>query len=303
VRSPDTRAKRATRHDRAQFRLTHPDRVMFTSPELTKRDLFDYYLSVSERMLPAIHRRPISLVRCPGGLRGPCFFQRNPSPGFTDAVQTATVGGKQIVFVEDLRGLMSLVQMNVIEIHAWGAIIDDVDRPDQIVFDLDPGAGVDFKRIARAAQQVRERLKEQRLESFVRTSGGKGLHVVVPLKPKAGWVDVKAFAENLSRAFATELPKEFVDVPGADKRRGRIFIDYLRNSRSASSVASYSVRAREGAGVATPLSWEELPKLKSAAQFTVSNLHARLQKLKKDPWRDFAKLQQTLPQIKRGSRR
>jgi bifunctional non-homologous end joining protein LigD len=278
-----------------QFRLTHPERVMFSTPRLTKRDLFDYYLGVAEHMLPAIHRRPISLVRCPGGLAGPCFFQRNPSPGFSDAVHTASVGDKQIVFVEDLRGLLSLVQMNVIEIHAWGAVIDDIDRPDQIVLDLDPGAGVDFKRIAQAAQLLRQRLEEQNLKSFVRTSGGKGLHVVVPLKPKADWDTVKAFAEDLSRTFAAEQPKEFVAVPGADKRRGRIFIDYLRNSRSASSVASYSVRAREGAGVATPLSWEELPRLRSAAQFTVTTLAARLRKLKKDPWRDFSKTKQTIP--------
>src|SRR5581483_4263717 len=142
-------------------RLTHPDRVMFTAPPLTKRDLFDYYLSVSDRMLPALAGRPLPLVRCPGGLRGPCFFQRNPSPGFGDAVKSAKVGKNTVVYIEDVRGLAALVQMNVIEIHAWGAKLDDIEHPDQIVLDLDPGEGVTFERIAAAAKRLRERLREQ----------------------------------------------------------------------------------------------------------------------------------------------
>ncbi|HZP13761.1 MAG TPA: non-homologous end-joining DNA ligase [Nevskiaceae bacterium] len=277
-----------------QFRLTHPDRVMFTSPPITKRDLFDYYLSVSDRMLPALAGRPISLVRCPGGLRGPCFFQRNPSPGFGDAVKSAKVGKNTVVYIEDLRGLAALVQMNVIEIHAWGAKLDDIERPDQIVLDLDPGEGVAFKRIAAAARLLRERLRKQKLESFVRTSGGKGLHVVIPLEPKADWDTVKAFAHGVATSAAKEHPGEFVAIAGAGNRKDRIFIDYLRNGLAASSVASYSVRARDGAGVATPLAWEELPRIKSASQFNVRNFGARLRKHKRDPWAGFSKLRQKI---------
>ncbi len=269
---------------------------MFMQPAITKRDLFDYYVSVSGRMLPALAGRPISLVRCPGGLSSPCFFQRNPSPGFGNAVKCAKVGKNTIVYIEDLRGLAALVQMNVIEIHAWGAKLDDVERPDQIVLDLDPGEGVAFKRVAAAAKLLRERLREHKLESFVRTSGGKGLHVVAPLKPRAGWDEVKAFAHRIATSAAKEHPEEFVAIAGASKRKDRIFIDYLRNGLAASSVASYSVRAREGAGIATPLSWEELGGLKSAAQFNVSNIAARLRKQKRDPWEGFAKVRQFLPQ-------
>jgi bifunctional non-homologous end joining protein LigD len=281
-----------------KFRLTSPEREMFSDPPLTKRDLFDYYLAVSERMLPGIVRRPISLVRCPNGLAGKCFFQRNPSPGFGASVQSARVGKNTIVFVEDLHGLLSLVQMNVIEIHAWGSTIDDVEHPDQVVLDLDPGAGVPFGRIAAAAQLVREHLQAMKLASFLRTSGGKGLHVVVPIQPRTDWETVKAFAHGITRTFAKQWPRDFSEIAGADNRKGRIFIDYLRNSLSASSVASYSVRARPGAGVATPLSWDELPKLKSAAQFNVKNLVQRLRRQKKDPWARFAQLQQRLPKSK-----
>jgi bifunctional non-homologous end joining protein LigD len=276
-----------------KFRLTHPDRAMFDQPPISKRDLLDHYLAVADRMLPALKGRPISLVRCPGGLRGPCFFQRNPSPGFTDAVKSARVGKNTVVYIEDLRGLASLVQMNVIEIHAWGATLDDIERPDQIVLDLDPGDGVTFKRIAAAAKLLRERLRKQKLESFVRTSGGKGLHVVIPLKPRASWDDVKTFAHRIAIDLAKEYPKEFVAVAGAANRKDRIFIDYLRNGLAASSVASYSVRARAGAGVATPLSWEELGRVKSGAQFTVTNFATRLRR--KDPWQRFAKVKQQLP--------
>jgi bifunctional non-homologous end joining protein LigD len=279
----------------ASFRLTHPDRVMFRTPEISKRDLLDHYLLVADRMLPALKGRPISLVRCPGGLAGPCFFQRNPSPGFGDAVKSARVGKNTVVYIDDLRGLAALVQMNVIEIHAWGAKLDDIEHPDQIVLDLDPGDGVAFKRIAAAAKLLRDRLRKQKLESFVRTSGGKGLHVVIPLKPRADWEEVKAFAHGIATSMAKEHPDEFVAVAGSSNRKDRIFIDYLRNGLAASSVASYSVRARDGAGVATPLSWEELGRVKSAAQFNAINLGTRLKREKKDPWRDFAKLKQVLP--------
>ncbi len=268
---------------------------MFTEPPITKRDLFDYYVSVSDRMLPALAGRPISLVRCPSGLSGSCFFQRNPSPGFGDAVKSAKVGKNTIVYIDDLRGLAALVQMNVIEIHAWGAKLEDIAHPDQIVLDLDPGDGVTFKRIAAAAKLLREGLRRQKLESFVRTSGGKGVHVVIPLKPRANWDEVKSFAHGIATSAAREHPEEFVAVAGASKRKDRIFIDYLRNGLAASSVASYSVRAREGVGVATPLSWEELSRVKSAAQFNLRNVGALLRKQKQDPWAGFAKLKQYLP--------
>jgi bifunctional non-homologous end joining protein LigD len=282
-------------------RLTHPERLLFEQPKITKQQLAGFYAEVAERMLRGIRRRPLSLLRCPDGTSGACFFQRHPSPGFSTAVHTAPVsnqrfGMKEVLYIEDAEGLLSLVQMNVIEIHAWGSTIDDLEHPDQIVLDLDPGEGVAWKRIVAAARLLRQRLRDVDLESLVRTSGSKGLHVVIPLKPRADWDAAKDFAEAIARSLAAEYPDEFVAVSGERNRKGRIFIDYLRNGRSASSVACYSVRARPGAGVATPLAWEELGRLRSADQYGVGNLRQRLRRQRDDPWADFLKLRQRLPE-------
>lgn len=282
----------------AAVTLSHPERLVFRKPAIRKQQLADFYTGIADWLLPGIRQRPISLLRCPDGAAGTCFFQRHLSSGFHDAVHEVLLpdgrSGRQVIHIDDAEGLRALVQMGVIEIHAWGSTIDDLQRASRLVFDLDPGAGVEWRRVIAAARCLRERLGAVGLESFVRTSGGKGLHVVVPLAPAADWDSAKAFAQALARVLAAEQPDDFVAVAGERNRKGRIFIDYLRNSLTASAIASYSLRARPGAGVATPLAWEELGRLHSPAQYHFGNLSRRLARLR-DPWADIEKLRQSLP--------
>ncbi|MGH8163462.1 MAG: non-homologous end-joining DNA ligase, partial [Rhodanobacteraceae bacterium] len=204
------------------------------------------------------------------------------------------------LYVEDIQGVIGLVQMNVIEIHPWGSTVDDIDHPNRLVFDLDPAPGVRWADIAAGARELRERLDAVGLQSFLRTTGGKGLHVVVPLDPRPDWDTAKAFAQALARTLAAEAPDKYLSVATKSKRRGRIFIDYLRNARGATAVASYCVRARRGAGVATPLRWEELPKLRSGDHYTIENIPARLARMKVDPWAGIDTLKQSLPKTPRS---
>ncbi len=284
-----------------EIKLTHPDRVLIDKPPVTKQALAEFYASIAEHLLPGVVGRPLSLVRCPDGAGKECFFQKHP---MTSMPETIGVGdarktdGKQqqYMYVNDIEGVMGLVQMNVIEIHPWGSTIVDLEHPDQLVFDLDPDTGVAWPRVRDAAHVVRERLQAVGLESFLRTTGGKGVHIVVPLNPRPDWETAKAFAHALARTLEQESPKDFVSVATKNRRKGRIFVDYLRNARGSTAVASYCVRARPGAGVATPLRWEELSRLKSAAQYTFANLARRLKTLKQDPWRGFNEIRQALPQ-------
>lgn len=201
---------------------------------------------------------------------------------------------EEYVVVNDLAGLISLVQMGVMEFHPWGARANSFEKPDQIVFDLDPGPGVAWAEVIDAARLLRKEISKGKLKSFVRTSGGKGLHVVVPLKPDDTWDDVKEYAKSMAQQLQASDPKRFIAVSTKAKRNKKIFIDYLRNSRGATSVASYSTRARIGAPIATPLRWEELGKVKSADQYTVENAVRRLSLLKSDPWEGFFKTKQSL---------
>jgi bifunctional non-homologous end joining protein LigD len=241
----------------AEFHLTHPDRVLIEKPRITKRALSEFYADIAEHLLPGVVGRPLSLVRCPDGAGGECFFQKHPMTGMPDAIRigdarSARGSRQQYVYVDDVEGVLGLVQMNVIEIHPWGSTIADLEHPDRLVFDLDPDTGVAWPRVRDAARIVRERLQAVGLESFLRTTGGKGLHVVVPLNPRPDWDTAKAFAHALARTLEDEAPQDFVSVATKNRRKGRIFVDYLRNARGSTAVASYCVRARPGAGVATP---------------------------------------------------
>ena len=280
--------------------LTHPDRVLIEKPRVTKRALAEFYASIAEHLLPGVVGRPLSLVRCPDGAGNECFFQKHPMTGMPDAIgvgDARSAEGKQqdYVYVNDIEGVIGLVQMNVIEIHPWGSTIADLEHPDRLVVDLDPDTGVEWSRVRDAARLVRERLQAVGLESFLRTTGGKGLHVVVPLNPRPDWDTAKAFTQALARMLEHESPKDFVSVATKNRRKGRIFVDYLRNARGSTAVASYCLRARPGAGVATPLRWEELSRLKSGAQYTFSNLARRLKTSKQDPWQGFDEIRQALP--------
>ena len=293
-------AARARAASESEFPLTHPDRVLIEQPRVTKRGLAEFYASIAEHLLPGVIGRPLSLVRCPDGAGGECFFQKHPMTGMPEAIgigdaRSAEGKKQEYVYVNDIEGVLGLVQMNVIEIHPWGSTIADLEHPDRLVFDLDPDTGVAWPRVRDAARTVRERLTAVGLESFLRTTGGKGVHVVVPLNPRPDWDTAKAFAHALARTLEQESPEDFVSVATKNRRKGRIFVDYLRNARGSTAVASYCMRARPGAGVATPLRWEELAKLKSGAQYTFSNIARRLKTLKQDPWQGFEEVRQALP--------
>lgn len=276
--------------------ISSPDRVVFESAGLTKADIARYFESVAERILPHIADRPLSTVRCPQGRAGQCFFQKHLGDSFGEDVLaidvTESKGPAKYIGVDSVQGLVSLIQFGVLEIHPWGAKADDLGRPDVLTFDLDPGEGVGFHRVREGAMRVRAVLQELDIESFVKTSGGKGLHVVAPLMPWAGWDEAKAFAAAVAKRMAHEEPERYLAKMTKSARAGRIFVDYLRNGRGATSVAPYSTRAREGAPVSMPLRWSELGKVESGAQFAVTNTPARLRG--RDPWEGYFRVRQKL---------
>lgn len=290
----------------AGIRLTNPDRVLYADQGLTKQDLAAYYEAVAPWMLPHIVGRPLGLIRCPRGQGGQCFFQRHAGSGVPDALRRLRIpdmeGDGEAVYlaVDDRTGLMALVQIGVLEIHPWGARADDPERPDRLVFDLDPAEGLPWARIVEAAREVRARLAAVGLESFVKTTGGKGLHVVLPVARRQGWDDARAFVRAVAEAMARDRPAAFTAAAAKASRPGKVFIDYLRNARGASAIAPYSTRARPGAPVATPLAWEELedPDFRPD-RFTVASLPDRLARLGhnsggRDPWPDMAGLRQSI---------
>jgi bifunctional non-homologous end joining protein LigD len=281
------------------IRVTHPDRVVYKEPRTTKRGLIAYYRAVAKLMLPHVVKRPLSVVRCPQGAHGDCFFQKHASPGFPEAFRPITISEKETkgeyLYIEDERGLIAAVQMGVLELHIWGAHNATLEKPDRLVFDFDPDEDVSFAVVKEAAKAMRDRLKSLGLTSFVMATGGKGLHVVVPLTPKHGWEDVKAFAEAMARTFAADEPDRYIAEASKTRRKGKIYVDYLRNGRGASAIAPFSTRARKGAPVAWPLSWSDLPKLASAHEVTVENAASVLMKRRSDPWKDYFTVRQTLP--------
>ena len=284
--------------ERFAFRLTHPDRTVFAEQGITKRDLANYYVAVADWILPHVVGRPLSLVRCPGGAGGDCFFQKHPLPGMPVSVDRIEIqeksGSATYVMVHNLEGLIALVQFGTLEIHAWGSTEEDVEHPDRMVIDLDPDPAVPWKEVINAAKSVSDRLADFRLKSFVKTTGGKGLHVVVPLARRRTWPEVKQFAKALADQMVADEPNRFIATMSKAARRGKIFVDYLRNERGATSVVAYSTRARSGTPVSVPLSWEELGKLRSPQQFTIQNVPDRLAKLRHNPWDGISKLRQVL---------
>lgn len=282
----------------AGVRVTHPDRVLYPEDNFTKRDVAEYYERIADWMLPYVAGRPLTLVRCPEGYQGECFFQKHLTGSLPDAVRGVMVDvkGKQeeYVAIDDAAGLVALVQMGVLELHPWPAREDNLERPDQLVFDLDPGEGVEWKDVVCGAQDVHERLESAGLKTFVRTSGGKGLHVVVPLSRRNDWDEFKAFAKSVADVMTRDDPERYIATMSKAKRRGKLYIDYLRNQRGATAIASYSTRRRRGAPVATPLAWEELSARTKPDMFNIVNLPKRLDKLKKDPWGDFFKTRQSI---------
>jgi bifunctional non-homologous end joining protein LigD len=281
--------------------LTHPDRILWEEQGVTKQDLAEYYEEVARWVLPHVVHRPLSLVRCPSGSQKGCFFQKHSWAGLSGFIQRKTVrdadGEEEVLLVEDIRGIIALVQAGVLEIHPWGATTDDAERPDRIVMDLDPGEGVAWPRVVEGARELRERLNALGLESFVKTTGGKGLHVVAPIAPEADWNTVRNATKDLAAAMEHDNPQAYLATSVKNARTGRIYVDYLRNSRGATAVAAYSTRARPGAPVSTPLAWDDLSPGMKPNSYTVSNLPARLAQLRDDPWADFFQIKQALPSV------
>ena len=287
----------------AGVRVTHPDRVLFTQQDVTKRELIDYYLSIADRILPHVAQRPLSLVRCPRGSGKECFFQKHASDGFPDLFEKVRIreksGAGDYLYIRDRRGLVAAVQMGVLELHVWGCHVDEIEKPDRMVFDFDPDEGLPFAAVLAGANEMRARLKKLGLESFALVTGGKGVHVVMPLKRGHTWDQHRDFAEALARVMAEDSPDRYVATMSKAKRRGKIFVDYLRNTRGATAIAPFSTRARAGAFVAMPVSWPQLAKMKDAHPVTVEKA-ARFAKRDtgRDPWPDYFKLKQKLPKFK-----
>lgn len=281
----------------AGVRLSNPQKVLYPEQGVTKLQLAQYYESVAEYMLPYITGRPISIVRCPQGVSEKCFYQRHVTDSLPDTVRGVDIetdeGVKPYIIIDNLQGLISLVQLGVLEIHPWGCREGDIEHPDWIVFDLDPAPDVAWERVIEASLLLRERLKEMRLPGFVKTTGGKGIHVVAPLKPELEWEQAKAMTKEIADRIVSERPKEYIATMSKAKRTSKIFIDYLRNGRSATSVAAYSTRARTGAPVSTPLTWEELESGVKPDQFNTQTLPERIASLTKDPWAGFFKKAKT----------
>ena len=284
--------------------LTHPDRVLYPGQGITKRDLAAFYEEISDWILPHVVERPLSLVRCPAGQGTACFYQKHVGPEASDSIEGVKVKEKGAVrtyaYIEDLAGLVSLVQMGVLEVHPWGSRVGNLEHPDRLTLDIDPAPGVPWKRVIATARQLRALLLELRLKSFVKTTGGKGLHVVVPLAAKQSWETAKDFARGIAEAMVQRAPEEYTASLSKASRTGKLFIDYLRNSQGATAVAVYSTRALPGAPVATPVAWDELGTDLRSDQFTVKNLPRRLAALRKDPWDGFLKLRQSLPEAPRS---
>ena len=282
----------------AGIKLTHPDRVIYPEMALTKLELARYYEEVVDWILPHLAERPLTLVRCPDGVGKACFYQKHANQTTGKEVTRIEIPGAKKVdaymMANSLPGLIGLVQMGVLELHTWGAHRGALDKPDRITFDLDPAPELAWARVLEAARLVRDTLEEIGLRSFVKTTGGKGLHVVVPLKPHRNWDEVKAFSRAVAYHFAQSLPDRYTAKMTKSTRTGKIFIDYLRNGWEATAVAAYSTRSRTGAPVSTPLAWEELSEELRSDSFNVANIRERLTSLKQDPWAEYYTMKQSL---------
>jgi bifunctional non-homologous end joining protein LigD len=297
--APETTAPQHKRRRAASVRLSHADRMLFPDSGIRKQDLADYYETIADWILPHLSHRPLTLVRCPRGITQHCFYQKHANTGTPQALARVAVNERQgkteyYMTADRLSALLSLVQMNVLELHTWSARRPRLDRPDRMIFDLDPAPGLAWGRVIEAAQLVKMLLEEIGLRSFVKTTGGKGLHIVAPLKADRPWDEVKGFSRAIAYHLARTLPERFTAKMTKSGRTGKVFIDYLRNGREATAVAAYSTRAKPGAPVSAPIAWEELNEDLRADTYNFGNIRARLAGLKRDPWEEYASLKQRI---------
>jgi bifunctional non-homologous end joining protein LigD len=294
TKAPRTGRKRSRAKEEIELAgvwLSSPEKVLYPEQGVTKLALANYYEDIAEWIMPYLENRPLALVRCPHGLSDDCFFQKHPTESLFKGMERIEIeesdGSAPYLYVRSLADIITLVQAGVLELHVWGSRVDDVEKPDILVFDLDPAPGVPWQELVRVARELRQRLQELGLESFVRTTGGKGLHLVVPLRRGVGWEEAKEFAQGVAVAHAQDDRSRLTTNMSKAKRKGRIFLDYLRNGRGATAIASYSSRAREGAPVAVPVRWDEVNGALRPDRYGVDNLRRRLAALRSDPWEGF----------------
>jgi bifunctional non-homologous end joining protein LigD len=275
-----------------QGRLTNPDRVLYPDLGLTKAGLAAYYEQVADWMLPHLRGRPLTLVRCPEGYQK-CFYQKHVNEKVPAAIGRIEIeeddGRDTYMLAESLEALLGLVQMGVLEIHTWGSTKDRLERPDRLIFDLDPDPSVPWTQVIEAAELTKTLLEELGLVTFLKTTGGKGLHIVTPIQRTLEWEEAKAFSKMIADHLVAAIPQRFTSNMAKRVRKGKIFIDYLRNARGATAIAAFSTRAKPGAPVSVPIAWDELSEHLPSDYFTVMNVPERLARLKRDPWDAYAR--------------
>ncbi|MFL6765168.1 MAG: DNA ligase D, partial [Sphingomicrobium sp.] len=299
--------KRSTSKKRAHaaaedfgIEISSPERVIYPELELTKKDLADFYATIQPLIMVDVANRPMTLIRCPGGRTGECFFQKHDKGTFGPRVKQIPIEEKDghfedYLYFDDIRGVLASVQMGTVEFHGWGSRVDKVEYPDRLVFDLDPDVGLDFNKVKSAAVRLKALLEDLGLKSFPLLSGGKGIHVVVPLDASKDWPTVKSFADRFSRAISEAEPQTFTANIRKVQRKGRIFLDWLRNQRGATAVMPYSARAREGAPVAAPVAWEELDRYDSGHHFSIRDADELLDRASSKLLAGWGKAKQALP--------
>jgi bifunctional non-homologous end joining protein LigD len=280
----------AGRDEIAGVHLSHPDRVLYADQGITKGELALYYKAIADWILPQVENRPLTLLRCPAGYGKKCFYQRHTRDVVHGAIHSISIrSGKAsagYLYIDSLSGLIALVQMGVLEIHTWGSRKDRLERPDRLIFDLDPDPSLAWRRVKEAAETLKSLLSDLGLTAFVKTTGGKGLHIVVPIAPKQVWEFAKDFSKTVAEHMVQTAPDQYIATMSKARRAGKVFIDYLRNARTASAVCAYSPRARPGAPVSMPVDWRELTE-DVRTHFTVRNVPEHLARRKEDPWSDY----------------
>ena len=291
VSMPKTKGSRPGTVTVAGVALSNPGRILYPEQGVSKQSLAEYYEAVGQEQVRWLAGRPLSLVRCPEGQDGSCFYQKHPGAAFAEHIPRVSIeegdGPADYLYVQDTPDVVALVQAGVLEIHAWGSVIDNLEQPDILVFDLDPSEDVPFSRLKAHARQLRKLLEQIGLTAFLRVTGGKGLHLVVPIEPDTDWNAAKSFSKAVARTLAEANPEQLTVNMSKTRRKGRVFIDYLRNGRGATAITNWSTRARPGAPVAVPVRWNELGRLKSANAWNPDSVLRRLRSLKTDAWEGF----------------
>lgn len=271
-----------------QIKITNPDKIMFEKPRITKADIIEYYAKVSKRMLPYVNKRIVSIVRCPKGITEECFFKKHPTTTHK-GIATLPVKNKEnevdmYYYIKNEIGLIYEAQMGTIEFHVWGSKVDKLEKPDIMVFDLDPDVGMDIKRVRQGVRDLKSILDELSLKSYLKTSGGKGYHVVIPFRPSVSWDEFYDFAKSIAQVMELQWPDRYTSNVRKINRKNKIFIDWIRNGRGATSVAPYSLRAKKSAAVSMPISWDELDNI-APDSIKMADALKRIETT--DPWADF----------------